>query len=380
MSTKNANGEGSVRSKARSDGRWEARYTVQVEGVWKRRTVYGRTREDAGKRLREALTARDNGALPAPARETVGTYLEGWLAGAEATVRPRTRDSYRQIVRTHLIPRLGRIAITKLGPQQVQRMYGDLLEAGLSPKTIANVHGVLHRALQQAFRWRILPTNVADLVDPPRVPRREMKALSPDQARDVLRAAENANDPLEALYRLAISAGLRQGELLALRWPDVDLDRGAVRVVATLEQRRGQTPVLAQPKSDRSRRQVDLGPATVGALRAHKAEAIKDALASGQTYDRTGFVFSRPDGRPLSMSIVGKSWTRLNALAGVPQVRFHDLRHTAATLLLSRGVHPKVVSELLGHSTVAITLDVYSHVIPSMQREAAQVMDDLLGG
>ncbi len=376
--TKRSNGEGTIRSKPRPDGRWEARYTVQVDGVWRRRYVMGRTKEDVAKRLRAALNARDSGSLPAPARETVGTYLAGWLAGAEATVRPRTRDSYRQIVRTHLIPRLGRIAITKLGPQQVQRMYGDLLAAGLSPKTIGNVHGVLHRALQQAFRWRLLPTNVADLVDPPRVPRREMKALSPDQARDVLRAAED--DPLEALYRLAISAGLRQGELLALRWPDLDLDRGAVRVVATLEQRRGQVPVLAQPKSDRSRRQVDVGPATVEALRAHKARAIREALAAGRAYDRAGFVFSRPDGRPLSMSIIGKDWTRLNARAGAPPVRFHDLRHTAATLLLSRGVHPKIVSELLGHSSVSITLDTYSHVVPSMQREAARVMDDLLGG
>jgi integrase len=205
-----------------------------------------------------------------------------------------------------------------------------------------------------------------------------MRALTPEQARQVLSAAEG--DLLEAIYMLAITTGIRQGELLALRWPDIDLERGTVRVVATLEQRRGQEPVLAQPKTARSRRQVRIGSAAVEALRRHRAAAIETALAGGQPYDLDGFVFRRLDGKPLSMSIVLKAWVRLNACAGVPRVRFHDLRHTAATLLLSRGVHPKIVSELLGHATIAITLDLYSHVTPTMQAEAAAVMDELLGG
>jgi integrase len=224
---------------------------------------------------------------------------------------------------------------------------------------------VLHKALDQAFRWRLVLSNAADLVDPPRVSRHEMKALDPEQARKVLHAAEG--DSLEALYRVAITAGLRQGELLALRWPDVDLEHGALWVVATLEQRRGHEPVVAQPKTARSRRQVELGEATVEVLRRHR-------LAR----PGIGFVFARADGSPLSMSIVGKAWVRLNVRSGVPRVRFHDLRHTAATLMLSRGVHPKIVSEMLGHSTIAITLDTYSHVMPTMQREAAAVMDTLL--
>jgi integrase len=252
----------------------------------------------------------------------------------------------------------------------------DLLDRGLSPKTVSNVHGVLHKALDQAFRWRLVTSNVADLVDPPRVPHHEMKALGPDQARSVLETA--AGDPLEALYRLAVTAGLRQGELLALRWPELDLERGMVSVVATLEQRRGCEPVVAQPKTPRSRRQIALTEAAVDSLRHHRRTQKEDSLRVGRPWLDTGFVFARADGRPLSMSIIGKAWTVLNAAAGVPRVRFHDLRHTAATLLLSRGVHPKVVSEMLGHSTVAITLDTYSHVMPTMQREAAQVMGDLL--
>jgi integrase len=358
------NGEGSIR--LRPDGRWEARYTTEVGGAVKRPSVFGTTRQEAADRLRAALNARADGHAPASAKETAGGFLESWLKSAESTIRPRTRDSYEQITHNHLMPRFGRIPLIRLQPQQVSAFYRDLLASGKSAKTVSNIHGVLHKALDQAYRWRLVPTNVADLVDPPRIPHHEMQALTPEEAKQVLAAAEG--DPLEALFRLAIAGGLRQGELLALRWPQVDLDHSVVRVIAGLEQRRGHAPVVAQPKSARSRRQVDIGAATVEALRSHKAQAIEAALAEGHTYDRNGFVFSQPDGRPLTMSIVYKAWLKLNTKAEVKRVRFHDLRHTCATLLLTQGVNPKVVSEQLGHASIVITLDRYSHVIPTMQQ------------
>ena len=361
--SKRANGEGSVR--LRPDGRWEARYSVQVGGSWKRRSVFARTKREASTKLREKLTARDNGLQTAPARETVDRYLLTWVSGVRASVRPRTADSYAQIVRDHLAPAFARVPLARLTPQLIQKAYHDLADRGLSPKTIANAHGVLHKALGQAFRWRLLSANVADLVDPPRVPRQQMTALSSEQARHVLAVA--ADDPFEALWRLAISCGLRQGELLAMRCSEVDLDRGTLSVVATLEQWRDGVAVIAEPKTSRSRRQIELGDGAVDALRCHR-----------HRNPGIGFVFTRPDGRPLSRSLVGGAWRRLRVRAGVPAVRFHDLRHTAATLMLSRGVHPKIVSEMLGHSTVAITLDLYSHVTPTMQREAAKVMNELL--
>jgi integrase len=346
-----------------------------VDGEWKRRSIFAARESDVARKLRAALSARDAGAQAISGKETVAGYLTTWLAGAESSVRPRTFASYSQIVGDHLVPHLGRIPLSRLQPHHVQALLQDLL-THRSAKTVRNVHGVLHRALEQAVRWRLLPTNVADLVDPPRVARQEMKALSSDEVRKVLDSA--AADPLEALYRLAITSGMRQGELLALRWPQVDLDRGVIQVIATLEQRRNHAPVVAEPKTRRSRRQVQLAAATVESLRRHKTSAVEAALAAGRPYDLEGFVFRRLDERPLSMNKVYKAWTRLNARSGVQRVRFHDLRHTAATLLLEQGIHPKVVSEMLGHSTVSITLDVYSHVTPAMHREAARAMDEVL--
>jgi integrase len=364
--TKAANGEGSVRSKPRADGRWEGRYHIDVGGVWQRRSVFGRTKAETARKLRDALSARDAGAHPTTAKETVSTFLDSWLVGTQSSLRPRTFVSYSQIVRDHLKPALGRIPLARLQPQQVQQLYANLLSGGRAAKTVRNVHVTLHRALAQAQRWRLVPTNVADLVDPPRLSRPEMKALSPEQARKVMVAARG--DDLEALWTLALTGGLREGELLALRWPDVDLDRGSLRVVASLVRMVGQEPQIAEPKSRRSRRQVELSVAAVNALRQHRARSPS-----------IGFVFARLDGRPLSVTTTWKRWRALLERAHVPAMPFHSARHSAATLLLSRGVHPKIVSEMLGHSTVAITLDVYSHVTPAMHREAAHVMDELLG-
>jgi integrase len=364
--SRHANGEGGVRSKVRPDGRWEARYHVEVDGAWKRRSVFAATKAAAAQKLRAALSVRDAGnASVSTGKITVGSFLDDWLAATKSNVRPRTFVSYSQIVRDHLKPGLGRIPLTRLQPQQIQRLYAELLERR-SPKTVQNVHVTLHRAFEQAHRWRLVPNNVADLVDPPRQARREMKALSPEQARQVLEAARG--DELEALWTVALTTGLRQGELLALRWPDVDLESGSLRVVASLVRMVGQEPQLAEPKSRRSRRQVELSAGAVDALRRHRAKAPSIA-----------FVFARPDGRPLSVTTTWKQWRQLLERARVSPMPFHSARHTAATLLLSRGVHPKIVSEMLGHSTVAITLDVYSHVTPAMNREAARVMDELLG-
>jgi integrase len=371
--SRRARGEGQVRRRA--DGRWEGRFTAPNG---QRRSVFGRTKDEVARELRDATMARDRGTLPAPNRATVAGYLATWLAGAQPALRPMTFQSYESIIRTQLAPRLGRIRLTQLRPHHVQQMHTEMLAAGLSPKYARNVHGVLHRSLDRAVQWRQLAVNPADGVDLPQREPREMSALSPDQARAVLEAA--AEDPLAALWMLMLTTGLRQGELLALRWRDVDLDAGrlavtanSVRVTSHARGLLGLTspePFRGEPKTTRSRRVVEMPALAVEALRRHREHT--------SVVNMGGLIFTRPDGRTIAVQTVYNGWHRLLERAGVPPVRPHDARHTTATLLLGQGVHPKLVSEMLGHATVAITLDLYSHATPAMHREAASTLDSLL--
>jgi integrase len=371
--SRRARGEGQVR--LRADGRWEGRYWTD-DG--RRRSVFARTKAEAGRQLRDATISRDRGTVAAPNKDTVASYLQTWLAGAQPSLRPMTYQSYESIIRTQLVPRLGRIPLSRLRPQHVQQMLGAMLADGLSPKYARNVHGVIHRALDRAVRWHQLVANPADAVDLPQHEPHEMNALSPDQARAVLEAA--ANDPLAALWMLMLTTGLRQGELRALRWRDVDLDAGrlavtgnSVKVTKRVRKVLGLTsaePFRGEPKTARSRRVVEMAALAVEALRRHRERASVINLG--------GLIFTRPDGRTIAVQTVYRQWHRLLERAGAPIVRPHDARHTCATLLLGEGVHPKLVSEMLGHATVAITLDLYSHATVTMHREAARTMDALL--
>lgn len=244
--------------------------------------------------------------------------------------------------------------------------------------SVRHLHAVLHTAFAQAERWGVVARNVADLVDAPRAPRHEMTALSPSQVRTLIDAAEG--DRLAAIHVVAVTTGMRQGELLALRWADVDLDAGTAQVRASLVAERGGGFTFAEPKSARSRRQVMLTRVGVAALRQHRVRQAEERLRAGPAWDDLDLVFANEVGRPLSRAnLVGRSFLPLLRRAGLPRIRFHDLRHTAATLLLSRGVHPRISADMLGHATVAVTLDTYSHVTPTMQREAAAALDAVLG-
>jgi integrase len=371
--SRRANGEGQVRH--RPDGRWEGRYWTQ-DG--QRRSVFGHTKDDAVRKLREAVIARDRGTLAMPSRETIASYLQTWLAGAQPSLRPMTYQSYESIIRTQLEPRLGKLRLTQLRPQHVQRLLADLIADGFSTKYARNVHGVLHRALDRAVHWHQLAVNPADGVDLPQLRAREMTALSVDEARAVLAAVES--DPLRALWTLMLTTGLRQGELLALRWRDVDLAAGRLAVTGNsvrLTQRTRRSlglsssePLRGEPKTARSRRVVEMPALAVDALRQQRQDT--------KVINLNGLIFTRADGRTLAVPSVYSGWRRLLKRAGVPLVRPHDARHTCATLMLGQGVHPKPVSEMLGHATVAITLDLYSHATPAMHREAARALDAVL--
>lgn len=377
MSRRRGRGEGSIYR--RGDGRWCAILDLGWSGGQRRRRfLYGKTRAETAQRLHDALRAQRDGLPVTGERQTVAAFLSSWLDAVRARVRPATHERYESYIRLHVAPHIGHLPLARLTPAQLQGLYADRLAAGLSPMSVRHLHAVLHTALDQAERWAVVARNVADLVDAPRAPRHEMTALSPEQVRVLLDAATGERH--EALYTVAVTTGMRLGELLALRWRDVDLDAGTAQVRASLVAERGGGFTFAEPKSARSRRQVMLTQAALAALRQHRVRQAEERLHAGPAWDDLDLVFANEVGRPLSRAnLVGRSFLPLLRRAGLPRIRFHDLRHTAATLLLGRGVHPRIAADMLGHATVAVTLDTYSHVTPTMQREAVAALDSLFG-
>lgn len=373
------NHEGNIRQRA--DGRWEARVTL-ADGNPK--SYYARTRAEARAKLTEALRAIDTGApIVRDERLTVRSYLDDWLERKRPDLRPRTLIRYRELL-AHVLGALGDRQLTKLTAARLERLYADLMAGRLSAMTVHHVHVTLRQALGDAERLGLAPRNVALHVKAPRMRQREMQVFTPEQAQTFLVAATGAR--LEALFVLAITTGMREGELLALRWRDVDLEAGALEVRGTLQWITGEGFSIGPPKTRRSRRRLELTPQAVGALRAHRARQGEEKVASG--LERAwgdarwpDLVFTNEIGHPIDASnLVKRQFYPLLRRAGLPVIRFHDLRHTCATLLLLQEVNPKIVSELLGHSSVGLTLDRYSHVLPSMRRAAADAMARALFG
>ncbi|MDP8951369.1 MAG: site-specific integrase, partial [Actinomycetota bacterium] len=266
MTEKRANGEGSIYQ--RKDGRWVGQYTVHTANGPKRRAVYGKDREEAARKLAGAIADRDRGLIFDAGNMTVGEYLDRWLSDSvRDTVKRRTFEGYASIVRRHLKPAIGRVKLAKLTPAHVQGLYRAKLDAGLSPTTVQHVHTTLHKALRQAVKWGLIPRNVCEAVSVPRRDSPEMRPLTPQQARVLLVAARG--DRLEALYVLAVTTGMRQGELLGLRWRDVDLDRAVVRISQTLVTGNGKQ-TFEKPKTAKSRRSVALTRRAVAALTGHE--------------------------------------------------------------------------------------------------------------
>lgn len=349
--------------------------TGERRQVW--RTVRGRKR-DAEALLVELIHQRDTGIDVRPERMTVGQFLERWLRDyAEANLAPSTLRRYRQLIYLHLLPALGSIPLTQLRPLHIQACYAQMLAKGLAPRTALHAHRVLREALGHALKWQLIARNPADAVEAPRPSRTEIKTPSVAQLHRLLDAAKATS--LGTLVHLAVLTGLRQGELLGLRWDDVDLDEGVLYVRQTAQWLPGKGVVFRPPKTHRSTRPVALSPATVTVLRQHRRAQLKTRIRLGPSYDDHGLVFASPQGFPLDPSNLRRAWRGVIRASGLPPLRFHDLRHAHASLLLQHGVHPKVVSERLGHATVTTTLDTYSHTIPGLQTEAVAQLDETLG-
>jgi len=378
--------EGSITQ--RQDGRWEARIDLGRDPAGRRlrRSVYGRTRDEAHKALQAALRGRDEGRAPTPARLTVGAYLvDTWLPIARVKVRRSTYDSYSTIVAEHLVPAIGQIRLGALSVSDVDRMLRaketSISRRGrrLSARRVAMVRATLRVALGHAVRTDLVPRNVASLSTAPKQERHEIAPLSTAEVRTFLAAVRG--DRLEALWVTAVATGLRQGELLGLRWRDVRLDVGELDVAHALGKFDGRHE-LVPPKSSSSRRTIALGSLVVDALRSHRTRQLEERLAAGPAWQPTidDLVFVTAFGTPLDPSNVGRSFHRILTAGGLPRRRFHDLRHSAATVALATGVSPRVVQAMLGHSQISLTLGTYSHVLPELQRDAVDRMDALLSG
>jgi len=363
-------GEGSI---YRYRNGWAGAATVGADehGRQRRRVVYGQTRAEVLAKLDEARALAARGAADAGSLK-VGDYLKGWLRDvAGPRVRAGTLDVYEHALKP-VCEELGGVALRRLSPLHLHALLRRLEERGASARARQMTVTYLRTALRDAMRMSLIPSNPADAVDRPRAPRPEVRHLDAEQVRKLLEAA--AGDPMEALYSTAVGTGLRLGELLGLRWGDLDLEGGALQVRrALVEQSRTGKRTLAEPKTKQARRKVDLPAFVVDALRVHR-----ERLGAAPHPER--LVFTSPEGEPVRRSnLHRRSWKPLLKRAGLPDLPFHSTRHTAATLALEAGVNPKVVQERLGHSRIALTLDTYSHAVPTLGRDAADRLDALIG-
>jgi integrase len=371
--------EGSVYR--RSDGRWVgAHHLGYAGGSRRRKVVYGRTQAEVVEKLAEVKRDFAAGLTVDAKRQSVGQFLVRWLDDvARPSVRPRTFISYEQIARVHLIPGLGGHQLSRLNPQIVQAFLNERSKSGLSPQTVSYLRAVLRNALGTAERWGLVVRNAAALAAPPKVERHSAAFLLPGDARRLLRAL--AGDRNEALFVVALATGLRQGELLGLRWQDVTLDSiglGSVTVHQQMSRVHGK-PVAAEPKTSRSRRSVTMAPFAAKALRSYRARQLEDRVLAGARWTDLDLVFATTIGTPLDPRRLARTLALATGRAGLPQMRFHDLRHSCASILAAQGVQPRVAMEILGHSDIRTTLSIYTHVLPGVQNEAATLMEDALG-
>lgn len=366
--------EGSIYQRA--DGRWVGCVSLGVHGGKRtRRVVYGATKGEAAERLRKLQLSVDGGSLPDAATITLETWLTRWLELVRHSVQWATLTPYRVHVTRHIIPRIGGLRLQRLRPADVEAFFARMLSDGVSASNVRKIGTTLSIALNHAIRSQLIATNPARGVRRPRSERKRIRVLDSAQVAKLVAAC--ARERLGPLFVLLLDSGMRPGEACALTWRDIDFAGGRVSVTKSLEP----TGRVKSPKTSRSRRTLDLTPATLAALNVHRQAMLAEArdVRRGLLFVGAGRV--DVDGRAVTPNEITRQYLRpLLARAGLPDVGAYALRHTCATLLLAGGVNPKIVSERLGHSSVSITLDTYSHVLPGMQAAAVDVLSRSLGG
>lgn len=365
-------GEGSITR--RKDGRYQAALTLDNH---KRKYFYGRTRKEVQDKLNHALYEQKQGTLATGPQQTVGICLENWLEQVvKLTRRFNTYKGYRSVIHRHLIPAFGHTKLQKLTIGHLQAFFAEKAQ-NLKPRMLVIMRSALIGALDDAVKQGFIGRNVAKFIDLPSVERYEGQVLTVEQARKLLEVAQGSR--LDTLLLVALTTGMRRGELAALHWTDVDLEKGVLQVRHTLVRVLGKGLVESSPKTKAGRRKIMLPGVVIKALKEHQVRQEQARVKMGDRWRECSVIFCNTQGYYIEPDHIRVLFKRLLKKAGLPNVRFHDLRHGAATVLLAAGVPLKVVSELLGHSSVAITADIYAHVLPEQQQEVVKKMDDLYG-
>jgi integrase len=358
----------------KSRNQWVAAITISTG---KRKKFYFEKKADALKKKNEALRELEQGTLATGSQRKLGEFIESWLEEVHKdNLRVSTYVKYKKLVK-YIVADLGQVWLQKLTPEQVQRFYAKKRQEGLSSKTIHEIHGVLHLALKHAVRWNYVSRNVCDLIDSPRVASRKGTPLTVEQAKKLVESLKGHR--LELVVMTALITGMRRGEILALRWADIDMERRVLQVLRTVDYIHPFGYVENEPKTKTGKRLIDLPEFYIAILQQHKVKQDEQRLKAGEKWENRDLVFPDRTGGYMSPSHLDDDFGKLVKSAELPHVPFHDLRHSAATILISMGVHPKVIQELLGHSDISITLGIYGHLFPTMGRGVAEKWDGVFG-
>lgn len=376
MAARRGHGEGSVYQLP--DGRWVTAVSLgYVGGKRKRKVLYGKTRKEVVEKLKKLERDIDAGLQATDERQTVEQFVTHWLSDVVAQrVRPKTLHSYKQVTRLHVVPLLGSKRLTKLTPQDIQAVLSQKREEGLSPRTVAYIRAVISMMLEQALKWGLVSRNVAKLVSPPKGKGATFQPLSFAQSKHLLESIKG--ERFEAIYQVALLLGLRRGEVLGLKWEDVDLERRTLSIRRAVTEISG-TIHISEPKTATSRRVLPLPEILAVALRARRAEQEAEWALVGKPEKEEGYLFATRNGTPYHPRNMVRAFHTLLKRAGLPRVRFHDLRHSCASFLAAANVPPRVAMEILGHSDIRLTMELYSHVFDESKREVADTMDRLFG-
>jgi integrase len=368
MAKRRGNHEGSISE--RPNGRWLAQ--VRLDG--NRISKSFETQRDCRAWIKQMQAQIDSGLSWGATKLTLGEYLNRWLKDIEGSVRPRTHFQYKGVVRNHLNPKLGKVKLGDLTTNQVQQLYNSLRDQSHSRRNVQLIHSVLHRALKIAAVQGIIGRNPVSAVALPKITTKEMKVLDDNQVRQLMITA--AGHRYEALLHLAVTTGMRMGELLGLKWSDLDWASGTLKVQRQVQRHPGKGFVFPEPKTKAGRRVIELGQNTIRLLAAHRTR--QELESNAPSWQENGLIFPSTKGTPADQRNLNRIFKELLKQAGLPEIRFHDLRHTAATLMLLNGIPVMIVSRRLGHSKPSVTLDIYGHYLPGMQKEAATLMDELV--